>query len=96
MLALAYIIDGLRHQIIAVGGHRFFRQQLLPGRRGGIGGVRLLPGRFMVIQQAMAMRRGGSEAAARFLDAFIESQKRSGFVANALTRHGIEGATVAA
>ena len=60
------------------------------------GGVRLLPGRFMVIQQAMAMRRGGSEPAMRFLDSFIEAQKRSGFVADALSRHGIEGAAVAA
>lgn len=71
-------------------------KQQLQANAARLGGVRLLPGRFMVIQQAMAMRRGGSEAAARFLDAFIESQKRSGFVADALTRHGIEGATVAA
>ena len=71
-------------------------KQQLQADAARLGGVRLLPGRFMVIQQAMAMRRGGSEAAIRFLDAFIEAQKRSGFVAEALSRHGIEGATVAA
>lgn len=71
-------------------------KQQLQADAARLGGVRLLPGRFMVIQQAMGMRRGGSAAAVRFLDSFIEAQKRSGFVANALSRHGIEGATVAA
>jgi polar amino acid transport system substrate-binding protein len=70
-------------------------RQQLEADAAGLGGVRLLPGRFMVIQQAMAMRRGGSAPAIAMLDAFIEGQKRSGFVADALTRHGIEGATVA-
>lgn len=71
-------------------------KQQLQADAARVGGVRLLPGRFMVIQQAMAMRRGGSETAIRFVDSFIEEQKRNGFVANALSRHGIEGATVAA
>ncbi len=71
-------------------------KQQLQADAARLGGVRLLPGRFMVIQQAMAMRRGGSEPAIRFLDSFIETQKRSGFVADALSRHGIEGATVTA
>ena len=57
-------------------------------------GLRLLPGRFMVIQQAMGMARG-REAGARFLAAFVEGAKASGFVAQSLARHGIEGATVA-
>lgn len=59
-----------------------------------VGGVRLLPGRFMVINQALAMplaRAGASE----FLKAFIEDLKASGFVAKALERHGIKGALVA-
>jgi polar amino acid transport system substrate-binding protein len=57
-------------------------------------GLRLLPGRFMVINQAMGMRRG-HEAGAKYLSAFVEEMKASGFVAEALRRHGIEGATIA-
>lgn len=70
-------------------------KQQLQADAARLGGVRLLPGRFMVIQQAMAMRRGGSEQAKALLESFIAEQKRSGFIADALARHGIEGATVA-
>ncbi|KQT13875.1 ABC transporter substrate-binding protein [Ramlibacter sp. Leaf400] len=59
------------------------------------GGLRLLPGRFMVIQQAMGCPRSRGEAAATELRAYVEDMKRSGFVADALARHGISGATVA-
>ncbi len=58
-------------------------------------GLRLLPGRFMVIEQAMGMPRGRSEQAAAFLRHFVEDMKRSGFVAEAMRRHGIRGAMVA-
>lgn len=58
-------------------------------------GHRLLPGRFMVIQQAMGCPKGRGEAARAFLAAFVEEMKASGFVAEALARHGIEGASVA-
>jgi polar amino acid transport system substrate-binding protein len=57
-------------------------------------GLRLLPGRFMVINQAMGVAKG-KEAGARFLAAFVEQAKASGFVAKSLERHRIEGATVA-
>ena len=57
-------------------------------------GLRLLDGRFMVIQQAMGLPKG-REAGARYLSAFVEEMKASGFVAAALARHGIEGAAVA-
>ena len=57
-------------------------------------GVRVLDGRFMVINQAMATPKGRL-AGARYLDAFVEEMKASGFVAAALARHGIEGAAVA-
>jgi polar amino acid transport system substrate-binding protein len=57
-------------------------------------GVQLLPGRFMVIQQAMAAPKGRAEGA-RYLTAFVEEMKASGFVAAALAKHGIDGATVA-
>ena len=57
-------------------------------------GLRLLDGRFMVIQQALGLPKG-RDAGARYLTAFIEEMKASGFVAAALARHGIEGALVA-
>ena len=59
-----------------------------------VGGLRLLDGCFMVIRQAMGTPRA-REAGARYLGAFVEEMKRSGFVARALERHGIEGASVA-
>jgi polar amino acid transport system substrate-binding protein len=58
-------------------------------------GVRVLPGRFMVIQQAMGIPASrGVEAQAALAD-FVEQMKAGGFVADALSRHGIVGATVA-
>ncbi|MDO8457237.1 MAG: ABC transporter substrate-binding protein [Burkholderiaceae bacterium] len=57
--------------------------------------LRLLDGHFMVIQQAMGVpKRFGHEAAA-YLSAFVEEMKASGFVAEALARHHIKGASVA-
>lgn len=59
------------------------------------GGLRLLEQRFMVIQQAMGVpKRRGAEAAA-FLAQFVEEMKASGFVAKALARHHIQGASLA-
>lgn len=57
-------------------------------------GLRLLDGRFMVIQQAMGLPKG-RDAGGRYVSAFIEEMKSSGFVADALARHKIEGAAVA-
>ena len=58
-------------------------------------GLRLLPGRFMVIQQAMGTPKSRGGEAATVLGAFVEEMKASGFVAEALARHGIQGASVA-
>ena len=58
-------------------------------------GLRLLPGRFMVIQQAMGCARSRGDAAAAFLARFVEEMKAGGFVRDALARHGIQGASVA-
>lgn len=69
------------------------RQQLEADARR-VGGVRLLPGRFMVIEQAMGVPKGRLATQA-WLTRFIEEMKASGFVADALKRHGIEGAAVA-
>jgi polar amino acid transport system substrate-binding protein len=57
-------------------------------------GVRLLDGRFMVINQAMATPKGRT-AGARYVAEFVEVMKATGFVAAALKRHGIEGAAIA-
>ena len=58
-------------------------------------GHRLLPGRFMVIQQAMGTPKSRGADAAHYLAAYVEEMKASGFVADALQRHGIQGASVA-
>lgn len=51
-------------------------------------GSRVLPGHFMTIPQAAAVPKGRPDAAA-FARQFIEEIKQSGFVAQALTRHGL-------
>jgi polar amino acid transport system substrate-binding protein len=56
-------------------------------------GTRVMEGRFMSIRQAMCSPRG-REAAARYLQGFIEGMKESGFVAKALAESG-QSATVA-
>ena len=57
-------------------------------------GLRLLDGRFMEIRQAMAVPKGRAAGAA-YVAAFVEEMKASGFVADALKRHGVEGAVMA-
>lgn len=56
-------------------------------------GLRLLEKPFMVIQQAMGVAKGRGEAAAQYLRSFIDRLRTSGFVPDALARHGIKGAT---
>jgi polar amino acid transport system substrate-binding protein len=56
--------------------------------------LRVIEGNFMVIGQACGVPRG-REAAARYLSAFIEEAKASGFVADALRASGVTDATVA-
>lgn len=60
-----------------------------------LGGLRLLPGRFMVIEQAMGLPKRRGEVAATKLCRFIEEMKATGFVAEALVRHGIKDVSVA-
>jgi polar amino acid transport system substrate-binding protein len=59
-----------------------------------LGNLRVLPGRFMVIQQATGVP-DDRPAVATALRAFVEEMKASGFVAQALERHDIQGASVA-
>ena len=56
--------------------------------------MRVIPGRFMVIEQAMGTPKG-REAGVRYLRAFIEEMKASGFVAKALQASGQIDAAVA-
>ena len=70
-------------------------RQQLQADAARVPGLRLLPGRFMVIQQAMGMPNVRSPEALQFLAEFVEAQKASGFVEAAMVRHGIRGASVA-
>ncbi|WP_051994553.1 ABC transporter substrate-binding protein [Herbaspirillum sp. CF444] len=60
-----------------------------------VGGMRILPQRFMVIRQAMGVPKARGDAAAAYLASFVEEMKASGFVAASLAKNGIEGAIVA-
>jgi polar amino acid transport system substrate-binding protein len=70
-------------------------RQQLEADAARLGGLRLLPGRFMVIEQAMGLPKGRGNAPAAVLRTFVEQMKATGFVSDALARHGIQGASVA-
>ena len=70
-------------------------KQQLEADQQRFSGYRLLPGRFMVIQQAMGTPKSRGAEAAAYLAKFVEDMKSSGFVADSLKRHGIQGASVA-
>ena len=57
--------------------------------------VRVIDGRFMEIRQAMGMPQGRNPAGAKYLRAFVEEMKASGFVADALKRSNQPDAAVA-
>ena len=56
--------------------------------------LRMLPGRFMVINQAMGIPHQRPNALT-YIQNFIVNMKKSGFIEQALKRHHIEGAQVA-
>jgi len=70
-------------------------KQQLEQQAAGEPGLRLLPERFMVIQQAMGTPKSRGDEVALFLRQFVEEMKASGFVADALARHNTSGASVA-
>lgn len=70
-------------------------RQVLEAEAARAPGLRLLPGRFMVIQQAMGTPASRGAEAAAALAGFVEEMKAGGFVAEALARHRIQGASVA-
>jgi len=60
-----------------------------------LGGLRLLPGRFMQIRQAMGCPKSRGEAAAQALRDYIDQAKAAGGVARSLERHGVQGVSLA-
>ena len=70
-------------------------RQVLVEAAGRMPGMRVLPGRFMLIRQAMGLARSRGPAAEAALRAFVEETKASGFIAEALRRHAVAGASVA-
>jgi polar amino acid transport system substrate-binding protein len=57
-------------------------------------GSRLLDGQFTAVQQAIGTPKARA-AAARYLHAFVEEVKASGFVGQAIARNAVEGVSVA-
>ena len=57
--------------------------------------LRMLPGHFMVISQAMGLPKNRGPEAQAYLTQFVEDMKAAGVVAQAMARHRIEGATLA-
>ncbi len=70
-------------------------RQLLEAEAARAPGLRVLPERFMVIHQAMGLPAVKGAQAQHTLSAFVEEMKSTGFVADALARHQIDGALVA-
>lgn len=67
------VLAGLRHQLLEV-------RDKLPGSR-------VLEGRFLVVEQTLAIPKG-REAGIRYLREFIEEVKASGFIAQSLAKSG--------
>ncbi len=57
-------------------------------------GARVLDGQFAAVQQAIGTPKGRAEAA-KYLRAFVEEVKASGFVAEAISRNAVHGVSVA-
>jgi len=68
-------------------------KQQLEADAARLGGLRLFDQPFMVIRQAMGVAKGRGDSAAQYLRAFVDDLRASGFVREALARHGIKGAT---
>ena len=56
----------------------------------GLPGSRILDGQFTAVQQAVGVPKGRDEAA-RFVSAFVEEAKASGFIARLIEKHGVAG-----
>lgn len=51
-------------------------------------GTRILPGRYMAVQQAVGTKPGKNDAQA-FINGFLAEARESGFIAELLERHGV-------
>jgi polar amino acid transport system substrate-binding protein len=69
-------------------------RQQLQADADRISGLRLLDGRFMVIEQAMGTPKGRAAGAA-FVAAFLSTMVESGFIARLLAANHVKGAVVA-
>jgi polar amino acid transport system substrate-binding protein len=85
--AFAMLADG---RVEALAG---LTQSLL-GLAPKLPGSRLVEGRFMGVQQSIAVPRG-KDAGLRYLRAVVEEAKRSGLVSRAIERTGAKGVSVA-
>ena len=72
-------------------------KQQLEADTKDVSGVRMLGERFMVINQAIGIpkSRAHYENTTAYLSGIIAELKQSGFVADAMKRHNIQGAKVA-
>lgn len=87
------------------GAYRHFVEQKLDALAGlrpkliedekTLPGSRLLPGRFMAVQQALGTPKASGIALA-YLDSFVAAAIASGVVARLIARHGVTGLSVAA
>ena len=69
-------------------------KQALVAFAGQHPGLRVIPGRFMIIEQAVGIPKA-HDAGAAYVRAFVEEMKASGFVAKALAASGQAEASVA-
>jgi polar amino acid transport system substrate-binding protein len=69
------------------------RQQLESDAKR-LGGLRLLEGNFMLIQQAMAIPDNRGQLVSDYLDRFILAMKSSGFLSRSLLQHQISGVSI--
>ena len=56
--------------------------------------LRLLPGRFMVIEQAMAIHKDAGKNALILVDGFLENCLKGGLLEDAMHRHGVTEASL--
>jgi polar amino acid transport system substrate-binding protein len=70
------------------------KQQLQADARR-VPGLRLLDGRFMAIRQAVTTPKSRPLSVQHYLNDFVEELKATGFIADCLCRHGIEGVGIA-
>jgi len=75
-------------------GHVFFKDRWYGFDDALYAGARLLDGQFTGVKQAIGTHKN-RDAAAKFLRAFVEDVKASGLVAEAISKNGVQGVSVA-